>query len=96
MGWENDNGWTRDNALHYNDFEVNLITIKNVYQEPGELWKSFKQIDSFELTDDTELGKGSFRLFDMSLTQQYVVMVIANQPDYEHTFTTSYSWSAVK
>jgi len=95
-GWTNDNGWTRDNALHYNDFEVNLITIKNVYQRPGELWKSFTQINSFELTDDTEFGIEDFKLFDISFVQQYVVMVIANQPGYEHTYTTSYSWSTVK
>ena len=95
-GWTTDNGWTRDNALHYNDFEVNLITIKNVYQEAGELWKSFKEINSIELTDDTELGMEDFELFDIASVQQYVVMVIANQPGYEHTFTTSYSWSAVK
>ena len=94
--WIIDNGWTRDNALHYNDFEVNLITIKNIYQSSGDLWHSFKHIDSIELTDDTEFGMADFKLFDSPLVQQYVVMVIANQPGYEHTFTTSYSWSAVK
>lgn len=86
-GWTTDNGWTRDNALHYNDFEVNLITIEN---------NLYSQISSIELTDDTEFGIGEFELFDMASIQQYVVMVIANQPGYEHTFTTSYSWSAVK
>ena len=94
--WTIVNGWTRDNFLQYNDFEVNLITIKNVYQNPGELWKSYKKINSIELTEDTEFGVEDFRLIDIASVQQFVIMVIANQPGYEHSFTTSYSWSAVK
>jgi hypothetical protein len=73
---------------------VNIITIKNIYLYPNELWKSFAFVDSVELDDDTEFGVDEFKLYDMGFVQQYAVMVIANQPGYEHTFTTSYEWIA--
>ncbi|UCC19534.1 MAG: immune inhibitor A [Promethearchaeota archaeon] len=92
MGWTIDDGWTRDDVLHDNNFEVNLITITVPY-ESGEM--SF-DIDSLHLTRDTEYGVTEFTLFDLASIQQYVVMVAANQPGYEHTFTTSYLWSTTK
>lgn len=94
--WVIDNGWTCDNNLHYNDFEVNLITVKNTYHQTGELKNSFTSIRPVGLDDTTELGTANFVIFGNQYVEQYVVMVIANQPGYSHTFTTSYTWRAVK
>ena len=94
--WVIDNGWTHDNYLHYNNFEVNLITIKNVYLCNGDLKYTHVSIDSIELDDDTEFGTDSFCTFGFPLVEQYVVMIIANQPGYTHTFTTSYTWDVKK
>jgi len=89
-------GWVRDNSVHDNDFEVNLITIKNFYDAQSVVWKSFKDISSIILDDETEAGVEDVRLFNRGFIEQYVVMVVANQPGYEHTFTTSYVFSATK
>jgi len=94
--WVIDNGWTCDNNLHYNNFEVNLITIKNVYLGNGDLKHRFVSIDSVELNDDTEFGTDTFLTFAFPYVEQYVVMIIANQPGYTHTFTTSYTWDVVR
>jgi len=79
-------GWVRDNYVHNNDFEVNLITINNVNTI----------ISSMDINDDYETGVAEFELIDMTSIKQYVVMVITNQPGYEHTFTTSYTFTALK
>jgi len=94
--WSTLNGWERENYVHDNNYEVNLITIQNVYVSGGDLFKSHTWIDSVELNGKTEYGVQTFELFDVSSIQQYAVLVIANQPGYEHTYSTSYSFIASK
>jgi len=94
--WTAYNGWVRDNAVHDNNYEVNLITLRNVYDVKGDLWKTFKDITSVDLDHATEVGTEEFTLIDRSSIQQFVVMVVTNQPGYEHTFTTSYSFIAAR
>jgi hypothetical protein len=84
--WVIDNGWTCDSSLHYNDFEVDLITI-----DEGVV----TSMESMILNDD-QYGTASFELSATLTSEKYVLMVVANQPGYTHTFTTGYEWTIVK
>ena len=84
--WVIDNGWTCDNSLHYNDFEVDLITI-----EDG----AFLSIESITLNDVQE-GTTSFDLWADQTSEKYVLMIVASQPGYIHSFSTGYEWTVVK
>jgi hypothetical protein len=94
--WTVNDGWTRDNSVHDNNFEVNLITIKNCFEAGSALFKTTTHLSAIDLNDETEFGITNFELVDRAFVQQYVVMVITNQPGYEHTFTSSYSFTALK
>ena len=84
--WVIDNGWTCDSSLHYNDFEVDLITIE------GGVVQSIESISLNELQE----GIASFELWSTKESERYVVMIVANQPGYTHTFSTGYEWTIVK
>ena len=83
--WVIDNGWTCDSSLHFNDFEVDLITI-----EDGDV-----SIESLEL-NEFQQGAASFDLYATQTSEKYVLMVVASQPGYIHTFATDYEWTIVK
>ncbi|MFX0023358.1 MAG: hypothetical protein ACFE9S_13610, partial [Candidatus Hermodarchaeota archaeon] len=84
--WVIDNGWTCDSSLHYNDFEVDIITI-----DEGVV----TSIESMILNND-QYGTASFELSATLTSEKYVLMVVANQPGYTHTFSTGYEWTIVK
>jgi hypothetical protein len=84
--WVIDNGWTCDSSLHYNDFEVDIITI-----EEGAVLS----IESLTLNDLQE-GTTSFDLWATQSSEKYVLMVVANQPGYIHSFSTGYEWIVMK
>ncbi|MCJ7650285.1 MAG: immune inhibitor A, partial [Candidatus Lokiarchaeota archaeon] len=94
--WIAYDGWVRDNYVHDNDFEVNLITIKNCFEPGSALYKTSTHLSFIDLDDYDETGVAEFELIDKAFIQQYVVMVVTNQPGYEHTFTSSYSFTALK
>jgi len=83
--WVIDNGWTCDSSLHYNDFEVDIITI-----DEGVV----TSIESMILNVD-QYGTASFELSATLTSEKYVLMVVANQPGYTHTFSTGYEWTIV-
>ncbi len=41
-------------------------------------------------------GTASFELSATLTSEKYVLMVVANQPGYTHTFATGYEWTIVK
>jgi bacillopeptidase F (M6 metalloprotease family) len=84
--WVIDSGWTCDSSLHFNDFEVDLITIE------GGAVESIESIILNELQE----GIASFELWSTKESERYVVMIVANQPGYTHTFSTGYEWTIVK
>ena len=95
-GWIANEGWVRDNYVHDNDFELNLITITNFFEAGGTLSGTTTDLSFIDLNDDDETGVAYFELIGTASIQQYVVIVVTNQPGYEHTFTSSYSFTALK
>ena len=83
--WTDDPGWTCDDSLHFNDFKVDLITIV------GGIVESFESITLNEI----QYGTASFELWATKESEQYVLMVVANQPGYIHSFATGYNWTIV-
>jgi len=94
--WTVNNGWIRDNSVHDNIFEVNLITIYNAFESSGALYDTSIELSYIDLNDEDEFGTAKFELIDKAFVQQIVIMVITNQPGYEHTFTSSYAFTATK
>jgi hypothetical protein len=83
--WIVESGWTRDMSLHDNDFEVDIITINEGVVDT---------IESMPL-DEFQDGTATFELWATQESEQYVLMVVANQPGYTHTFSTGYDWTVV-
>lgn len=88
------NGWERNNALYDNDFKVNFIGLTNTYTPSGKWVGSEYDLFSMTLDPETEAGQAKMVLYDLGGQQRYVVMVVANQPGFEHTFGTTYSFIA--
>ena len=55
-------------------------------------------VDSIESITLNEFQEGfaSFELWATKESERYVVMIVANQPGYTHTFSTGYNWTIVK
>ncbi|MHA1932858.1 MAG: hypothetical protein ACW96X_09980 [Promethearchaeota archaeon] len=92
-GWTINAGWERDNIVIPNIFEVNIINTVNI------MWKqctmgSFRWIDSMDLETDTQVGQTVMPVMDRNYIQSYSVMVVANQPGFEHMFGTNYLFNA--
>lgn len=89
-------GWDLNDDIIYNDFEVAFIkttTLSN--KKTGDVYASWNSIVRMCLNDDTEEGK---KFLYMPKKNKRIsttaVMVVANQPGYEHTFGTSYTFTA--
>jgi hypothetical protein len=85
-------GWYLNDEIVYNDFEVSFIQT-TTYSSKFCTW-SWNFISHMRLNDDTEQGKNYFVCFDGKKWDNTIVMVVANQPGYEHTFGTWYSFNA--
>ncbi|MFX0020936.1 MAG: hypothetical protein ACFE9S_01325 [Candidatus Hermodarchaeota archaeon] len=86
------NGWSLNDEIIYTDFEVSFIQT-TTYSSKWHTW-TWNFISHMWLNDDTEQGKKYFTCFDGKKWETTIVMVAANQPGYEHTFGTSYSFNA--
>ncbi|MFX1418717.1 MAG: hypothetical protein ACFE9N_07340 [Promethearchaeota archaeon] len=93
-GWTVNNGWFRSDILYDNDFNVNFIDFFNVYGKNGVLLSSTYSIESMCLDPVTETGLHEAPLIDNGGFELYSVMVVANQPGFEHTFGSSYTFMA--
>jgi hypothetical protein len=93
-GWTSYTGWYRSNILHNNDFTVNFMAFTYEYGKNGELMNSYYELSSMALDPDTETGYEEFLLIDLNGIEKHAVMVITNQPGFEHTFGSAYSFTA--
>lgn len=86
--WEVNDGWYITTGIVSNDFEVNFV---RMLEFEGGMVTSY-DIVNMELDDETEDGWQILREIDNKIIQTVdpTVMVIANQPGFEHTFQTFY------
>ncbi len=85
-------GWYLNDEIIYNNFEVSFIQT-TTYSSKWHTW-TWDFISHMWLNDDTEQGKKYFMCFNGKKWDNTIVMVVANQPGYEHTFGTWYSFNA--
>jgi len=87
-------GWYLNDEIVYNDFEVSFIQTTTYFKKDGTPYWSCHYITHMYLNDETEEGKKYFTTSKGRRTETTIVMVAANQPGYEHTFGTWYSFNA--
>jgi hypothetical protein len=92
--WTVNAGWYRNDAIIWNDFEVSFIKTITFTKKDGTELKTWNRISKMHLNDETEEGKKKLILWNSKRIQTSLVMVVANQPGYEHTFGTSYTFTA--
>lgn len=92
-GWSS-TGWSWTDGKVLSDFEVSFITETTLFKKNGDPWKTFYYIDGMKLDDDTEVGKERMIVLNSKRISSHVVMVVANQPGYEHTYGVGYTYSA--
>jgi hypothetical protein len=89
-GWTANNGWYITTGIVENDFKVNLIQslqISDVHDGSFGL----TAIVPFTLDDATETGSGLYPMINTKLVQyDSLVMIMALQPGFEHTFASTY------
>jgi len=92
-GWTVNAGWYITTGIIPNDFEVNFIQTLNIMIKGEEF--TIYHISPVQLNDETEEG---WQLLKAIVTRTVqtgpAVMVVANQPGYEHTFGTFYYFIA--
>ena len=88
------NGWSLNDEIIYNNFEVNFIKTYTMTKRNGDVWHTWNRIYSMCIDDDTEEGIKRFLTLNHKRISTEVVMIVANQPGYEHTFGTSYTYTA--
>jgi len=85
-GWTG-TGWYITTGVVPNDFEVNFIQTTNFNIKGGK--GTSHHISHMQLNDDTEEGQQLLKVIDtMKVQSGPAVMIVANQPGYEHTFAT--------
>ncbi|MFX1242922.1 MAG: hypothetical protein ACFFA7_16875 [Promethearchaeota archaeon] len=88
------NGWSLNDEIIYNNFEVSFITTYTLTKKNGAVWHIWDSISKMCLNSATEEGMKKILALNNKRTSTEVVMVVANQPGYEHTFGTSYTYTA--
>ncbi len=88
------NGWSLNDEIIYNNFELSFIKTSTLTKRNGDVWNTWNRIYGMHLDDDTEEGLKWLLTLNNKRISTEVIMVVANQPGYEHTFGTSYSYTA--
>ncbi|MFX1378772.1 MAG: hypothetical protein ACFFA4_06725 [Promethearchaeota archaeon] len=94
--WAVNYGWYLNDEIVYNNFEVNFIKSTTLSKKDGTPFKTWHHIDRMCLDDDDETGRELLVMINHKRIQTVAVMVVANQPGYEHTFGTTYAFTADK
>jgi hypothetical protein len=89
-------GWYLNDEIIYNNFEVSLFKSVSLTKKSGVLWKTWHEIYKMRLDEDTEEGYKHLVMINNKRISSIAVMVVANQPGYEHSFGTGYSFTARK
>ncbi|MFW9968722.1 MAG: hypothetical protein ACFFDF_00890 [Candidatus Odinarchaeota archaeon] len=92
--WVVNEGWALNDVIIYNDFEVNFIQSTTFFKKDGTPWWTSNFITHMLLNDDTEKGIKYFMSLKGKKWETSIIMVVANQPGYEHTFGTWYYFNA--
>jgi hypothetical protein len=99
--WTVNDGWYLNDQIIYNDFEVAILQTQTYYLRDGSIYAQYHNIYPMAVDEDTE--EGSMNLMSVNAyfyhsTDPRIatthVMVVANQPGYEHTFGTYYAFNA--
>ena len=93
---EGSNGWQLNDVIIYNDFRVTFLQSTTLYKRDGTEWRTCYYTYRMGIWDDTEEGRLYLYMPNSCWISSKVVMVVANQPGYEHTFGTSYTYNAHK
>ena len=94
--WIVNYGWALNDEIIWNDFEVSFIQSITLTKKNGDPYKTWNHISRMNLDDDTEEGHKLLIMLKGRRFETSVVMVVANQPGYEHTFGTIYEFTAGK
>jgi hypothetical protein len=95
-GWTATGMWHRNNVVIPNNFDVTMVTVHEYYNRDGTLRKTRYHMDRMRIDEDTEEGKDLFILLNCRRIQTYTIMVVANQPGFEHTFAAGYEFTVDK
>jgi hypothetical protein len=90
-GWSVNSGWYITDGVVLNNFEVSIITNTYFYWN-GMVLDSWTLISSLNLNEITEIGQKDLIVNYMGYEESYAIMVVANQPGYEHSFGTYYEF----
>jgi bacillopeptidase F (M6 metalloprotease family) len=93
-GWTVNTGWYLNDEIIFNDFEVNFVVGITILDKYGDPDFTYHYKTSMRLNDDTEEGSKFLITPHGKYMSSEVVMVVTNQPGYEHTFGTGYTYSA--
>ena len=91
-GWTATGGWHRNNIVIPNDFVVTMVDVFEYYDRHGDLRKTRYHMDKMWVREETEEGKDLFILLNCKRIHSYTIMVVANQPGFEHTFAAGYEF----
>jgi hypothetical protein len=99
--WTVNTGWYLNDQIIYNDFEVTILETQTYYLRDGSIYAQYYNIYPMAVDEDTE--EGSMNLMSVNAYFYHSpdpriatthLMVVANQPGYEHTFGTYYAFNA--
>lgn len=92
--WNVNYGWQITDGLIEHDFKVSFVEVFNFYNRHGELRRTFNHVSHMRINDEDETGKKYLSLLDRKRVKTWALMVVANQPGYEHTFAAGYTFKA--
>ncbi|MFX0145615.1 MAG: hypothetical protein ACFE9C_16235, partial [Candidatus Hodarchaeota archaeon] len=93
--WAANAGWYRTDGVVDNNFEVNFITILDLFGKKQLPVGTFVFTSSMDIDHDIEFGQHALVVVDVDyIVESYAVMVAANQPGVEHSFATYYEFKA--
>ncbi|MFX0028808.1 MAG: hypothetical protein ACFE8B_06335 [Candidatus Hermodarchaeota archaeon] len=94
-GWVS-TGWIRTDGIIYNDFAVSFIKSTTLTKGNGDPLKTWHRISSMRIDSETETGDEIILSLNNKRLFTTTVMVVANQPGYEHAFGSTYAFTAEK
>ena len=92
--WIVQGNWYKNDVVVPSDFTVNIILSATLFKRDGNPWMTWHYIDNMRLDDETEEGREFLVLINNRRIQTTAVMVIINQPGFEHTLDTYYTFNA--
>ncbi|MBD3195838.1 MAG: hypothetical protein GF317_12325 [Candidatus Lokiarchaeota archaeon] len=92
--WVQNMGWYLTDGAIENDFEVSFLNTMTFQCKKDSDPFIFYSVDHMHLSDESETGLEYLFVGDFWKIESSALMVAANQPGFEHTFMTSYTFEA--